>query len=70
MSVKVAGVEKPSNCVQINVIGVAEIGKSPAKRFDGGVGGRSRRGRLGADDGMFAVRFIPDWITSTPQSSA
>jgi hypothetical protein len=41
------------------VVGVAKVGQLPAKRLNGGISGSARRGRLGADDGVLAVRFVP-----------
>jgi hypothetical protein len=41
------------------VVGIAEVRLAPVELVDSGVGGCPRLRRLGADDGVLAIGFIP-----------
>jgi hypothetical protein len=43
-----------------DVVGVNVVGFLPAERFDSGIGFGAKTGRLGADEGVFTVGFVPD----------
>ena len=43
-----------------DVVGIHMIGLLPAKRLHRGLRRGAHAGRFGADDSVFAVRFVPD----------
>ena len=52
--------EEPVHRSQADMVGIHVIGLSPAQRLDRGIRRRAGAGRLGADDDVLAVGFVPD----------
>ena len=59
--VEVAVRQEASHRFQANMIGIEEVRSRPAEGLHGGIGGGTRGRRLGTDDGVFPVGFVPDW---------
>ena len=58
--IEIAGAEEAANGLQVNVVGVAIVRQLPIESLDGGIGGSARRGWFGADDGVLAIRLVPN----------
>lgn len=52
--------DKTIDGFEANVVGIDVVGLFPAEGFDGGVGFGAEARRFGADEGVFAVGFVPD----------
>ena len=58
--VEIAGVDEAVHGAEVDVIGVDVVGLFPAGLTYGGIGGGAHAGGFGADDAVFAIRFVPD----------
>ena len=58
--VEVAVRQEAPHRFQADVIGIQEVRGLPAEGFHSRIGGGPGCGRLGADDGVLAVRLVPD----------
>src|SRR6202041_2133988 len=58
--IEIARGEKAFDGFRIDMVGVAEIGQLPVERLDRGIGSNADRARLRSDDGVLAIRLIPD----------
>ena len=52
--------DKAIHGFEADVVGVHMVRLFPAEGFDGGIGGGAGAFRFSADEGVFAVRFVPD----------
>ena len=57
---KVAGIKEATYGFKGDVVGIKKVGQLPVERLDGGIGGLARGSRFGADDVVFAIRFVPN----------
>ena len=58
--VEVAGIDEAVHRAQIDVVRIHVIGSRPTELSNGTVGRAAYTGGLGADDIVFAIRFIPN----------
>ena len=59
--VEIAGGDEASDCLRVDVIGIAKIRMVPAQGFDCRIGSLANSRGFRADDRMFAVGLVPDW---------
>ncbi len=57
---EVARREEARDGLQIDMVGVEEVGLRPAERLHGIIGCGARLAGLGANDGMLAIGLVPD----------
>ena len=58
--VEVAGVDEAIHGLEVDVVGVHVVRPFPAQLAHGRIGGGAYAGRFRADDGVFAIRLVPD----------
>ena len=58
---EIAGIEEAIDGVEVDVVGIEQVVIFPAEGGDGLVGCLAGAAGFRADDGVLAVRFVPDW---------
>jgi hypothetical protein len=56
---EVAGLQEAIYCLQVDVIGIAEVRLRPVQFVDRSIRGRPRLHGVGTDDGVLSIGFIP-----------
>ena len=59
--VEIAVRQEAPHRFQADMIGIEEVRSRPAEGLHGGIGGGTRGRRLGTDDRVLPVGFVPDW---------
>ena len=57
---EIGGRDETIDGFEADMVGVDVVGLFPTESFDGGIGFGAEAGGFGADEGVFAVGFVPD----------